>query len=396
MGVQKQTTRFDAILRASADQIALLADAQRELADLIRADPERSICQLASRLGRNRRTVQERLDRIDKALGMPPELADRLRAGGAADVADVHSAWLKDKDGDSVYVYFGKNEKEETAQADLFERIREAMSDVPAAAVVPAPAYADADLLTIYPLADAHVGMVAWGKETGEDYDIKLAVARITDWVGRCVASSPPAGTGLILDVGDLMHADDQTNQTPRSKHVLDVDTRYYRTVEVVIAALVTSVDLALAKHAQVIVRILPGNHNPHSYLAVVFALAERYRENPRVTVQKEPGEFFVYQFGENMIAAHHGDKAKAERMVLYLADEYRTIWGATRHRFLFTGHLHHHKSADIGGVVWEQLRAVTARDAYAVSHAYTARAQLQGITLHRDRGEVQRVKVGM
>jgi hypothetical protein len=44
--------------------------------------------------------------------------------------------------------------------------------------------------------------------------------------------------------------------------------------------------------------------------------------------------------------------------------------------------------------VAWEQLRAVTSRDAYAVSHAYTARAQLQAITYHRDKGEVSRVKV--
>jgi hypothetical protein len=46
--------------------------------------------------------------------------------------------------------------------------------------------------------------------------------------------------------------------------------------------------------------------------------------------------------------------------------------------------------------VQWEQLRALTAKDAYAVSNAYTARAQLQGITLHKDRGEISRVKVGL
>jgi hypothetical protein len=94
------------------------------------------------------------------------------------------------------------------------------------------------------------------------------------------------------------------------------------------------------------------------------------------------------------MVAAHHGDKAKADRMVFFMADEYAPMWGRTRHRFLFTGHLHHHKSADIGGVQWEQLRAVTERDAYAVGHAYTARAQLQAITYHKTRGEVMRVKV--
>lgn len=37
---------------------------------------------------------------------------------------------------------------------------------------------------------------------------------------------------------------------------------------------------------------------------------------------------------------------------------------------------------------------AVAERDAYAVSHAYSARAQLQAITFHRTRGEVQRVSV--
>ena len=94
------------------------------------------------------------------------------------------------------------------------------------------------------------------------------------------------------------------------------------------------------------------------------------------------------------MIAAHHGDKAKPERLVMFLADEHAKMWGKTKYRFLWTGHLHHHKSADIGGVQWEQLRAMTARDAYAVAHSYSARAQLQAITLHRSGGEIQRVKV--
>ena len=45
-------------------------------------------------------------------------------------------------------------------------------------------------------------------------------------------------------------------------------------------------------------------------------------------------------------------------------------------------------------GVQWEQLRALTAKDAYARSHAYCARAQLQAVTYHREKGEVSRVKV--
>jgi len=309
--------------------------------------------------------------------------------------SEARGGWIHDYDADGKKVGTTRWSVDETElRDDMLERIRDAFTDIPPAPEVAAPQHALEDLMTIYPLADVHIGMMAWGEETGEDYNTKTAVDRVTSWVGRAVASSPDSETAIILDVGDLMHADDQTNMTPRSKHVLDVDTRHFKTLDLTIYAVATSIDLARAKHNRVIVRILPGNHNLTSYMAVMFALAERYRDDPRVDVQKVPGEFFTHEFGKCLIAAHHGDKSKAERMVMFLADEYSEAWGRTRHRYLWTGHLHHHKSADIGGVTWEQLRAVTARDSYAVSHAYTARSQLQAITYHRDFGEVQRVKI--
>lgn len=277
---------------------------------------------------------------------------------------------------------------------EIAERVREIVEGLTPATVVPPPAYSDADLLTVYAIADAHIGMYSWAKETGEDYDTNLATARLRDWVGRLVASSPPSKEAVILDVGDLTHADSQDNQTPKSKHILDVDSRHFRTLDVTIAAMADAVDLALAKHEHVYLVIIAGNHNPHSYMAILFALAERYRDNPRVTVRKDPREFWSHRFGDCLLAAHHGDKAKPERLVMFLADEYAADWGSTTHRYLWTGHLHHHRSADIGGVKWEQLRAMTARDAYAYTHAYSARAQLQAITLHRLAGEVQRQSV--
>jgi hypothetical protein len=279
---------------------------------------------------------------------------------------------------------------------DMAAQIRDALEDLPALPTVPAPEYADDDLLTIYPLADVHLGLMSWGKETGADYDTRIAADRVAEWVGRCVAASPASGTAILLDVGDLTHANDQTNQTPRSKHQLDTDTRHFKTIQTAIQTLAIAADMLAARHARVVIRILPGNHNPEAYLAIMFALGQRYRENPRVEVQEVPGEFFAYEHGDVMICAHHGDKSKADRMVFFMADEYAPMWGRTRYRFLFTGHMHHHKSQDIGGVHHEQLRAVTERDAYAVSNAYTSRAQLQAITYHRTRGEVQRVKVGV
>lgn len=310
---------------------------------------------------------------------------------------EARGGWIHnyDTDGKKTGTTRWARSDDDMTPEDYAARLMAAFTSIPPAPSILAPEHVNVDLLTLYPIADAHIGMMAWRRETGEDYDTRMATDRLVTWIGRCMAASPNSHTAVILDVGDLLHADDQTNQTPGSKHALDVDTRHFRTIDLTIAAMATAVDLAATKHQHVIVRVLPGNHDKNAYMAILFALAERYRDNPRVQVQKEPGEFFAYQFGKVMLAAHHGDKSKAPRMVLSMADEFPEIWGQTRHRFLWTGHLHHHKSEDIGGVQWEQLRALTARDAYARAHAYSARAQLQAITYHRDMGEVSRVKVG-
>jgi hypothetical protein len=236
--------------------------------------------------------------------------------------------------------------------------------------------------------------MMAWGEETGENYNTKIAARRVRQWVGRAVDASPASGTAVILGLGDLLHADDQSNQTPRSKHVLDVDTRHFRTLDVTIDALAFCIEYAARKHAKVIVRVLPGNHDPTSYMAVMFALAERYRSDPRIDVQKMPGEYWVKRFGLCLLTAHHGHGGKPDRIVHYIADQYAPDWGVTKHRYCFTAHCHHHAAQAIGGMEWEQLDAVTARDAYSVSQAFAARASMTAITYHTDHGEISRVKI--
>jgi hypothetical protein len=358
-------------------------------------DQGMSTVQIAKQLGVHPTTVQKSLKRhgiIPSERNIDPAIEQGMNHIGTNMVPSV--AWIKTKSkGDEPGYSLMLRPGPEPPQA-VAERVREALEGMEAAPVVQAPEHTESDLLTLYPITDVHLGMQAWKRETGEDYSTTIAADRLKAWIGKAIAASPASHTAIILDNGDLTHADDTQNVTPTSKHALDVDTRHFKTMDVAVEALAFTVTAALEKHQRVIVRILPGNHNRESYIVCLFALAERFRDNPRVTVQKEPGEFFCYAFGKVLIAAHHGDKAKADRMVHFLADEYAELWGRTRHRYLFTGHLHHHKSQDIGGVQWEQLRAVTARDAYAMSHAYTARAQLQGITYHRQTGEVSRVKI--
>jgi hypothetical protein len=279
---------------------------------------------------------------------------------------------------------------------DLMAEMVQIFSDIPAVQAQAIPGFSQGELLTLYPLADVHLGMLAWGQETGEDYDTGIAVKRLTTGMQSCVHAAPASSTAIILNAGDFLHANDDTNATPASKHALDTDSRHWRTLEEAIKVTVTLIDLALIKHDKVIYRALRGNHDPSAPPVLTFALAQRYRNEPRVVIEKTPNDFFVYHFGENMICGHHGDKAKPDRLVGYLADTYAKIWGNTIHRFVWTGHLHHHKSQDFSGMKWEQLRAITARDAYAASHAYSAKSEMLAVTYHRDLGEVQRATVAL
>jgi hypothetical protein len=348
----------------------------------------------ADAMGLPYNTLNARLQKARKSgLHLDPAIKDSMTAVGTGLVPALAWAKTKNPDGTSYSVLLKPPPE---AVEDAAERIRATLEGMTPAAPIPAPTRCDIDLLTLYPIADAHIGMMAWGEETGEDYDTRIAHDRVVNWMGRAVAAAPASKTAIVLDVGDLTHSDDQTNMTQKSKHILDADTRHFKTLDKTIAALATAVELAATKHDRVIVRILPGNHNPTSYMTVLFALAERYRDNPRIEVQKVPGEFFVHQFGKCLLAAHHGDKAPPQRIVMFLADSYAETWGKTTHRYLFTGHRHHSKIEDVGGVLVEQLRAMTAKDAYAVANAYSARAQLQAITFHRTLGEIERAKIGM
>jgi hypothetical protein len=350
----------------------------------------------ARALGLSRGTYRSRLKKAELEGFHISSGARKAISDAGVHPSEAHSGWIVEKDpetGSRTSTYW---KKQPLDYDTLAERLEDAFSNLPECPNISSPQNASSELLTLYPIADLHSGLMAWGQETGTDYDTRTAADRVASWLGKCVNASPQSSTGIVLLNGDTIHADDDTNQTPRSKHVLDTDTRHFRTLDLTISAIAAGIEYAAMHHERVLVIVLPGNHDPHASLAVLFALAQRYRGHDRIEVRKRPGEWWVHQFGDVMLSAHHGDKAKADRMVHFLADEYAPIWGRTKHRYLFTGHLHHHKSADIGGVQWEQLRAATERDAYAVSSAYSARSQMQAITYHRNHGELQRFKVGL
>ena len=260
----------------------------------------------------------------------------------------------------------------------------------------PRPRFIDRDLLTVYPIADLHLGMLSWARETGQAYDLAIAERRARECMAALVAQSRPSNAALILNLGDWQHTDDQRNMTPRSGNVLDVDSRYFKILSAGVQLMTDLIDLALQKHARVIVRNLPGNHDPHASIALTIALAAFYARDKRVTIVADPGEFFFFRFGLWLCGAHHGHRAKADRLAMAMADMRRKDWGETLYRQFFFGHIHHESAREIAGVRVESFQTIAAKDAHAVGSGYLSGQSLNAITVHKRRGEIGRHRVNI
>ena len=128
----------------------------------------------------------------------------------------------------------------------------------------------------------------------------------------------------------------------------------------------------------------------------MTLALAEHYREITNVEIVQSAGEFYVREFGVNMLVLHHGDRAKPERLVHFAAAEWSEIWGRTKHRVALSGHVHNETAKYVGGMWLESVGTIIPRDFYAYSHAYASRRGLVSITLDRRQGEVSRARISV
>lgn len=286
--------------------------------------------------------------------------------------------------------------KTDTIVPAMIEALKLVFAETDKATLANPPEHTNSELCSVYPIADQHNGMVAWGKETGESYDLKIGAARLRDCMTRLVSQSPNSRLGIILNLGDWQHTDDNKNMTPGHGNILDVDSRYFKILSAGVRLMKDCVDLALQKHEHVIVANIPGNHDPHASIALTIALHERYENEPRVTIDLDPSDFFYHRFGETLIGATHGHKMKPDKMAMNMAVTHREDWGATKYHWMLFGHIHHETAKEVGDVRVESFQTLAAKDAYASSHGYNAGQSLSSITLHLTEGEIGRHRINI
>jgi len=289
--------------------------------------------------------------------------------------------------------------REQPSAVDIAETLKEAFKDYEHGAIPqPAPAVSDLDLLTLIPCNDWHVNLLTWERETGTNWDLKIAERVIGQGIEDAISRTAKAGHAIVLGGGDLLHADNNESRTARSNNVLDTDGRHQKGLEVAGRLMVRTIDAALRNNRAVTVRILQGNHDEHTSVAIGYFLLAWYRNEPRVFVDVDASLFFWHRFGAVMLGATHGHTVKLKDMASIMAHRRAEDWGATKFRYVHGFHIHHASKfqTEGNGVIMESHQAPIPQDAWHFGAGFLSGRSVQTVTYHRLFGEISRVRVAM
>ncbi len=343
----------------------------------------------SSTVDRAMRRLQKRVAKIEPSTHAK-EAPTGYHLRGASTLLDA---------GGNVVQQWVKTAKSEEDPAVFMALFNEALESAPprARTMIPPGSSHDEDLLAIYPMGDPHIGMLSWGAETGQAFDLKIAERNLTTAVDKLVGLAPATETALIINLGDFFHSDNMQNRTTRSGHVLDVDSRWGKVLQVGVRIKLACIDRALEKHKRVVCVVVPGNHDDHSAIMLAVILTHHYRNEPRFSLLNEvPPAYQYFEFGTNLIGTAHGHNCKKERLPGIMANDMYEAWGRTKHRHIYLGHVHHSSLDEYPGVLVETCRTLAARDAWTHNAGFRSGRSMFCDVKHIRFGQRLRHEVGI
>lgn len=372
-------------------------DLQRQVIDLLLQGETQA--RIAEIQGRDARRVYSTIDRIKtKAArhGYAPEQDLRHETAPGFTTKRVSTAYNQDGE---IVLQWHIQEPERLAIEELVRGTVEAFTDELQGSHAQKAYEGNAveDLLCAYVIGDHHLGMLAHGDETmGDDYDVKISQDLLEKATDRLISVAPDSQVGLLLNLGDFLHINDSTSTTPASKHLLDSDGRYGKTIRAASGLLKRMIMGMLEKHEEVWVINVRGNHDPDAALWLNEVMRLYFESDPRVRVFDNLSKFVWFQWGKNLVVTHHGDKIKMANLYGSITRNLRKEWGESKHTFVWTGHVHHKNQEEYGGAIFESFNILAPPDAWHAASGYSSSRSMSCIVLHQEFGEEGRLKVNI
>lgn len=295
----------------------------------------------------------------------------------------------KDNKGNAIYVDYPKTVTMYKIQVWLVklhnmewvDAIRLLIKDVPK---IKTPTYqlpkiedTDRYLLEIA-LMDVHFGMLAWGKETMNDYDLDIAeelfLHAVIDLLNKSQGYNP---SRIIFPFGnDFLHIDDPTNLTPQNRNPLDTDSRLIKIYQKAKLAVIKALDYC-RQVAPVDVMWIPGNHDPNVSYYLCDVIGEVFADDEHVNVNVGPKWRKFYPWGKSLIVYTHGVEEPMRDLPSIIATEEPQLWGESKYREIHIGHKHKkHEMRWVNvdtqpGTVIRMIPSISTEDAWHYRKGY-------------------------
>jgi len=236
--------------------------------------------------------------------------------------------------------------------------------------------HADPYLLEVS-IWDHHFGKLAWGRETGENYDLKIAEQIYSDAAHELIEKSRGFNIDkIVLPIGqDFFHVDGPNNTTTAGTPQ-DVDGRLAKIFATGQRALINLCDLLMGI-APVHILWVPGNHDWYTSWYLIKVLEAHYRHTRTVTVDASEMPRKHIEYGVNLLGYTHGCDEKHGSLPAIMAGQWPHEWARTTHREWKLGHFHrvketHYNAAEtIDGVLVRVLPSLCGTDSWHFKKGY-------------------------
>jgi len=205
---------------------------------------------------------------------------------------------------------------------------------------------------------DLHLGKLAWGGETGENYDTKIARERFLSCIKTLIQNASGFKYNRILfPVGsDFFNSDTIYNTTTKGTPQ-DEDLRWQKTFNVGVRLLIDAINLLKQTGVPVDVVNIPGNHDFERSFYLGSVLEAWFNGDSQVKVNNGASPRKYYPFGKVLLGLTHGSEEKESSLPLLMASdiESKPYWTDTIYHEWHVGHIH--RKRDVKFTVLDKSR---------------------------------------
>jgi len=191
---------------------------------------------------------------------------------------------------------------------------------------------------------DLHMGKLAWGGETGENFDTKIARKRFLYTIETLIhRASVFEYSRILFPVGsDFFNSDTMENTTTKGTPQ-DEDLRWQKTFSVGVKLLIDAISMLKQAGVPVDVLVIPGNHDFERSFYMGAYLEAWFNNDPIVNINNGASPRKFYRFGKVLLGLTHGSEEKEASLPLLMATdlESKPHWTDTTYHEWHIGHIH-------------------------------------------------------